>query len=280
MQLFHRVAELRAWRAQQAEVAFVPTMGNLHDGHMALMTAARQQAERVVVSIFVNPTQFDREDDLARYPRTLEADLQRCREAGVDAVFAPDVDDMYPHGVSTTTVDVGPLAQRLEGASRPGHFAGVATVVSKLFHCVQPDVALFGRKDYQQLLVIQRMVDDLNFPLRILGLETVRDERGLALSSRNAYLTAEEWAIAPGLYAQLQEAKARIQQGERDLAAIQQQLVDGLDARGFRVDRVDICRAADLAQASENDSAWVLLAAAWLGRARLIDNLLVELTDG
>lgn len=269
------ISELREWRAQQSCVALVPTMGNLHAGHLALVAEAQQHAETVVVSLFVNPTQFDRAEDLANYPRTLEADKERLAVAGVDCLFAPGTEEIYPQGNVLTTVQVGRLGEILEGAARPEHFTGVATVVNKLFHLVQPQTAVFGEKDYQQLLVIRQMVADLNMPVSIIGLPTVRAEDGLALSSRNGYLTEAERAIAPKL-AQVMAAMAqRIEQGECACDALIDEATERLNAAGFKTDCIHIRNAQTLAPASADNASWVILMAAFLGSARLIDNQVV-----
>lgn len=284
MQIVTDIAPLRelraAWREARARVAFVPTMGNLHAGHMRLVEVARGLAERVVVSIFVNPLQFDRPDDLAAYPRTLEADAARLREAGVDALFAPSETAMYPRGRACTRIEVPGLADILEGASRPGHFAGVATVVGKLFHLVEPDVAVFGEKDFQQLLLVRRMVEDLCLPVAIHGVPTVREADGLALSSRNSYLTVEERQRAPALHAALCELGAALEAGQRDLSRLESLAVQRLQVEGLRPDYVTVRRSCDLATPSPVDADLVVLAAAWLGRARLIDNLRVRVSAG
>lgn len=281
MQILTEIAPLRGlrreWRQAHARVAFVPTMGNLHAGHMRLVEVAKGSAERVVVSVFVNPLQFDRPDDLAAYPRTLEADADRLRAAGVDALFAPAEALMYPHGRDCTRVVVPALADILEGAARPGHFDGVATVVSKLFHLVEPDLAVFGEKDFQQLLLVRRMVEDLNMPVEVRGVPTVREPDGLALSSRNGYLTGEERLRAPALYASLNEVAAALGQGARDLAAVEERAVAALTDQGLRPEYVTVRRSVDLAVPAAGDTDLVVLAAAWLGRARLIDNLRVRL---
>lgn len=277
MQREATIAGLRAavadWRVQGARIALVPTMGNLHAGHLALVERARALAERVVVSIFVNPLQFDRADDLAAYPRTLEADAEALAAAGADLLFAPPEAEVYPAGGSLARVEVAGVTEVLEGASRPGHFTGVATVVAKLFNMVQPDVAVFGEKDWQQLLVIRRLAADLDFPVAIEGLPTVREPDGLALSSRNGYLSPGERARAPRLYAVLRELVEALQAGEQDLAAAEAGACQALETAGFRPDYISVRRAADLALPGPGDRELIVLAAAWLGRARLIDNL-------
>ncbi|MCK9529967.1 MAG: pantoate--beta-alanine ligase [Gammaproteobacteria bacterium] len=269
---------VRAWRAAGEPVALVPTMGNLHAGHIALVARARALAARVVVSVFVNPLQFGPNEDLAAYPRTPDQDAEKLREAGADLLFMPSVDEMYPHGnAGVTQVEVPGLSDILCGASRPGHFRGVATVVSKLFNIVQPDVAVFGEKDYQQLAVIRRLVEDLCFPIRIEGVPTARESDGLARSSRNCYLSAEARARAPGLYRALVEIAEAIRAGRRDFSALEQQAAHALAQQGFHPDYVSIRRAADLTEPGDADTSLAVLAAARLGTTRLIDNLLIGL---
>lgn len=266
------------FRQQGETIAFVPTMGNLHDGHLTLVHEAQQRARRVVVSIFVNPMQFDRAEDLANYPRTLEQDCARLRAAGVDAVFTPTPEIMYPHGLGAQTyVEVPGISTLLEGALRPGHFRGVATVVTKLFNLVQPDVACFGQKDYQQLALIRQMVADMAMPIEIVGVPTVRAEDGLALSSRNGYLSAAERAIAPLLARVMRQLGERIEQGEQDYEALIQQATEQLDEGGFRTDAIDLVDAETLLPLGAQSQKAVILMAAFLGRARLIDNLVVNL---
>jgi pantoate--beta-alanine ligase len=281
MQLHTTIAALRAqlasWRAAGERIALVPTMGNLHAGHLSLVALARQQAARVVVSIFVNPLQFGVGEDYERYPRTLERDRALLEGAGVDALFAPAAAEMYPSGVAQTRIEVLPLSGMLCGASRPGHFSGVATVCAKLFHIVAPDCAVFGAKDYQQLLVIRRMVADLDLPIGIIAAPIVRETDGLAMSSRNAYLDAAERARAPLLHASLSAAVARIEAGERDCPAIETAGLDTLCEAGFRPDYFSVRRAGDLALPTATERDMIVLAAAWLGHTRLIDNLRVSL---
>ena len=266
------------FRQQGETIAFVPTMGNLHDGHLTLVREAQQRARRVVVSIFVNPMQFDRAEDLANYPRTLEQDCARLRAAGVDAVFTPTPEIMYPHGLGAQTyVEVPGISTLLEGALRPGHFRGVATVVTKLFNLVQPDVACFGQKDYQQLALIRQMVADMAMPIEIVGVPTVRAEDGLALSSRNGYLSVAERAIAPLLARVMLQLGERIEQGEQDYEALIQQATEQLDEGGFRTDAIDLVDAETLLPLGAQSQKAVILMAAFLGRARLIDNLVVNL---
>ena len=268
--------ELAALTLQGESLALVPTMGNLHEGHLSLVRAAGRLADRVVVSIFVNPLQFDRAEDLAAYPRTLEADVEALRRLPCDLVFAPDIDEIYPDPEHTTRIHVPGLADVLEGASRPGHFDGVATIVAKLFNLVQPDVALFGEKDYQQLLLIRRMVRDLDFPVEVVGLPTVREADGLAMSSRNGLLDTRQRALAPALHEVLAEVAARLARGEVDHAALEHEAEAALEARGLRPDYVRIRDAEDLSEPRPGRPL-VVLAAAWLGSVRLIDNLRVDL---
>ncbi|HAI5647064.1 TPA: pantoate--beta-alanine ligase [Escherichia coli] len=270
--------QIRRLRMEGKRVALVPTMGNLHDGHMKLVDEAKARADVVVVSIFVNPMQFDRPEDLARYPRTLQEDCEKLNKRKVDLVFAPSVKEIYPNGTETHTyVDVPGLSTMLEGASRPGHFRGVSTIVSKLFNLVQPDIACFGEKDFQQLALIRKMAADMGFDIEIVGVPIMRAKDGLALSSRNGYLTAEQRKIAPGLYKVLSSIADKLQAGERDLDEIIAIAGQELNEKGFRSDDIQIRDADTLLEISENSKRAVILVAAWLGDARLIDNKLVEL---
>lgn len=274
----HTVAELRAqvrrWRAAGERVALVPTMGALHAGHVTLMEAARAHAERIIVSIFVNPTQFAPTEDLSRYPRTLAADLEKAGGAGVDVAFVPDVAEMYPDGFATTVALTGP-ALGLETDFRPTHFAGVATVVAKLLLQAGPDVALFGEKDYQQLQVVTRMARDLDIPVAIIGVPTVREADGLALSSRNIYLSAGDRAAAPALHRALSKAAADIRSGHEVEAAVEEARAS-VRAAGFTLDYLDARHAATLAPiTSLSEGPIRLLVAARIGSTRLIDNLAV-----
>ncbi|MDX1606554.1 MAG: pantoate--beta-alanine ligase [Candidatus Competibacterales bacterium] len=278
MQVVERVTGLRAllsdWRRQAAKIALVPTMGNLHQGHLSLVDEARRRGDRVVATIFVNPLQFDRADEVARYPRTLDEDLRLLRERGTDLVFAPPLQEVYPRPLEAMTrVELPGLTEILCGAHRPGHFTGVTTVVAKLFNLTGPDVAVFGEKDYQQLRVIQRMVADLDFPIEIIGVPTVREASGLALSSRNHYLTPAERAQAPLLYRTLHDTAQRLRAGETDHAGLTAAVLARLEAGGLRPEYFEI-RTETLAEpAGHSPDELVVLAAAWLGRARLIDNL-------
>jgi pantoate--beta-alanine ligase len=266
--------QIRAWRKVGETIAFVPTMGNLHEGHIALVKRAQELGSKVVVSIFVNPTQFDRKEDLAAYPRTLEEDFARLREADTDMVFTPTPALMYPTGGLATKVEVPGISQLLEGASRPGHFTGVSTVVCKLFNLVQPDVAVFGEKDFQQLMLIRQMVRDLDMDIRIVGLPTVREADGLAMSSRNGYLSAEERKIAPQFNRILREVVDALHKGGQDYASLQESAVKSLELQGFRPDYVEIRRTVDLLPPQANETgSLVVLGSAWLGKARLIDNI-------
>jgi len=278
MKTLTRIAELRElvteWRHARQSIAFVPTMGNLHLGHASLIGAAHLHGRRVVASIFVNPLQFGPSEDYTAYPRTPEDDAALLAEHGVDALFAPSVDEMYPAGNSVETViDVPELTRILCGAFRPGHFQGVATVVVKLLCLVQPDVAIFGEKDYQQLTVIRRVVEDLNVPVKIVGAPTVRAEDGLALSSRNRYLSPEERAAAPRVYRALDRARRRIEAGETDIAGIEAEGMKALVDAGMRPDYFEVRTADRLARPAGRELHLVVLAAGRLGRARLIDNL-------
>lgn len=285
MDILHRIEDVRAqvkkWRGGGERIGLVPTMGNLHQGHLQLVQAVRGEVDKVIVSIFVNPTQFGVGEDFESYPRTLEEDCAKLRTLGVEAVFAPSVAAMYPDGAELRTrVSVPALAGMLCGALRSGHFDGVATVVSKLFNIVTPDVAAFGKKDFQQLRVIQRMVSDLNFPVQILPVETLREDSGLALSSRNSYLSVEEKARAVTLHQALIQACERLQQGE-PFAAVEVWGREQLEGSGFRTDYFSVRRAADLVEPTADDRELVVLAAAWLGKARLIDNVELHLNlDG
>lgn len=268
---------MRGYRSNSETTAFVPTLGNLHDGHLSLVRKAREVADRVVVSIFINPTQFDKAEDLAAYPRTLENDLKLLKQEKIDLVFLPEADEMYPEG-SAARVEVNGISDILEGDSRPGHFSGVATIVAKLFNLVQPDVSVFGEKDFQQLMLIRRMVDDLDFGIEIIAAPTAREESGLAMSSRNNYLDEQQRnAIAPKLYAELTAIQKSIQAGVRDYLKLQKEATEVLNQQGFTTDYIEIRNASDLSEAQENDKELVILASAWLGKARLIDNLRVSL---
>lgn len=270
------IGSMRAARAAaEGTVAFVPTMGNLHDGHIALMRAAAKEAQTVVASIFVNRTQFGPGEDFDRYPRTLEADCEKLEAAGVAHVFAPLESEMYPAPQRYFVEPAPDLIADLEGPARPGHFRGVATVVLKLFNIVQPDVALFGKKDYQQYLVLQHMVRELSLPIRLIGSETVRATDGLALSSRNGYLSVKERSEAPRLHRMLTAVRDAIHGGRRDFAALQAEAADALNRSGWQVDYLSIRQRANLQLPPEKSdgTGLIVLAAARLGNTRLIDNL-------
>jgi pantoate--beta-alanine ligase len=267
---------VRSWRHSGGSVALVPTMGNLHDGHLALVSRAKALASRVVVSVFVNPIQFDRKDDLTNYPRTLDHDAGLLRELGVDLLFAPTESEIYPSGTNEVAfVEVPSLSGVLCGADRPGHFRGVATVVSKLFNMVQPDLAVFGEKDYQQLAIIHRLVRELDFPVRIIGVPTHREGDGLAMSSRNRYLSSDERERAPSLYRVLGRISDALEAGLRDFESLERSGMDELKESGFDPAYVSIRRQDDLGTPSPGDTRLVVLAAARLGAARLIDNVIV-----
>jgi len=270
-------ARIRHWRDAGERIAFVPTMGNLHAGHLALVQHARASADRVVVSIFVNPMQFGPQEDYASYPVTLVADQTALATAAADLLFLPGVADIYPDGVAhTARVEVPGLGAILEGEHRPGHFAGVTTVVAKLFNQVAPDIAVFGEKDFQQLLLIRRMVADLCMPIRIDSVATVREPDGLAMSSRNSYLGAAERGIAAQLYQTLLDVRAVVQAGETDFAGVERAALQQLGEAGFAPDYVSIRRQADLARPGPGDGALIVLAAAIIGRTRLIDNVMIS----
>ncbi|MEL5366219.1 pantoate--beta-alanine ligase [Serratia nevei] len=271
--------QIRRWRQEGKRIALVPTMGNLHDGHMTLVDEARARADVVVVSIFVNPMQFDRPDDLARYPRTLQEDSEKLTRRGVDLVFAPAPAAVYPQGLEQQTyVDVPSISSILEGASRPGHFRGVSTIVSKLFNLVQPDLACFGEKDYQQLALIRKMVADMGYDIDIVSVPTVRAKDGLALSSRNGYLTAEERKVAPQLSKIMNGLAQQLANGERHIETLLEQTAEQLRAAGFTPDELFIRDADSLQPLTVDSQRAVVLMAAWLGKARLIDNQQVDLT--
>ncbi|EAA9676229.1 pantoate--beta-alanine ligase [Salmonella enterica subsp. enterica serovar Kiambu] len=271
---------IRRLRQEGKRVALVPTMGNLHDGHMKLVDEAKARADVVIVSIFVNPMQFDRPDDLVRYPRTLQEDCEKLNKRKVDYVFAPAVEEIYPQGLEGQTyVDVPGLSTMLEGASRPGHFRGVSTIVSKLFNLIQPDIACFGEKDFQQLALIRKMVADMSYDIEIVGVPIIRAKDGLALSSRNGYLTAEQRKIAPGLYNVMNSIAEKLIAGNRELQEIIAIAEQELNEKGFRADDIQIRDADTLQELTETSKRAVILAAAWLGQARLIDNQSVTLAQ-
>ena len=281
MRILTTIAEVRAqvrlWRRAGRRIVFVPTMGNLHAGHLSLIEAARAHGDHFIASIFVNPMQFGPNEDFAHYPRTPQRDEQMLRQAGCDLMFMPDVAEIYPHGPQRAArVEVPGLSSILCGEFRPGHFEGVTTVVAKLFHIVQPDAAVFGEKDFQQLTIIRRMVTELCMPVEIIAAPTVRDADGLAMSSRNQYLTAEERARAPAIHRTLQAAALRLSAGEQDYAGIERCGIEALASEGFRPDYFAVRRAEDLQAAQPDTRHLVVLTAARLGKARLIDNLQVR----
>jgi pantoate--beta-alanine ligase len=282
MKIVAKSAELRAAiaadRSVGKRIAFVPTMGNLHEGHLQLVRRAKKIADIVVVSIFVNPLQFGPTEDLDKYPRTLAADKEKLFGEGANYLFTPGVEEMYPNGVDAQTrITVPELSDTLCGASRPGHFSGVATVVTKLFQIVQPDVAIFGKKDFQQLAIIRKLTSDLCMPIQILGVETARATDGLALSSRNGYLTAEERSLAPALHSALQECREAIACGFDSYADLENHARETLQIAGFKPDYFSIRDARTLGPVTLNTEQLVILAAAYLGRTRLIDNVTLNL---
>lgn len=282
MQVIESITELREirrrWKHDDKVIAFVPTMGNLHDGHLQLVRAAKAESDIVVVSIFVNPLQFGPDEDLDAYPRTIEQDKAKLEALGVDALFLPRSSDIYPRGLEQQTfVEVPGISYMICGASRPGHFRGVATIVSKLFNMVQPNKAFFGEKDYQQLQVIKAMVTDLSMNLEIFGVPTQRETDGLAMSSRNGYLTEEQRTLAPELYAMLNELGDEILAGRRDFSKLIQSYKERVADAGFKPDYIEIREASSLLHPSHEDTKLVILIAAFLGKTRLIDNLQISL---
>lgn len=272
MQTVNSVDALRARLQPETSIAFVPTMGNLHAGHLRLVELAKSRGQCVVVSIFVNPLQFGANEDLESYPRTLEADCEKLRAAGVDVLFAPAEQEMYPVS-QTVTIELPPIANELCGATRPGHFAGMATVVLKLFNMVTPQVAVFGKKDFQQLFLIRELTRQLNLPVEIVAGDTRREEDGLAMSSRNGYLSSAQRLEAPRLQRALQLIVDAVQKGSQDYAAIEAQTTQFLTQLGWIVDYISIRSATTLAPAEKSDRTLVVLAAARLGKTRLIDNI-------
>ena len=277
MKIIHTIKELRDWRREAGSVAFVPTMGNLHEGHLALVREAAKRADNVVVSIFVNRLQFGQGEDFDRYPRTLEQDAAKLAGEGVAVLFAPNEQELYPRVAQQYNVEPPNLQNELCGAFRPGHFRGVATVVAKLFNIVEPDYACFGKKDYQQLAILQGMAADLNFRVEIVPVDIGRAADGLALSSRNQYLSEAERKQAPQLYRELQAIARAVENGNRDYAALEQQAAANLKQAGWQVDYVEIRHAGNLQVAHVGDSELVVLAAARLGNTRLIDNIEIRL---
>ncbi|AFT66466.1 MAG: pantoate--beta-alanine ligase [Cycloclasticus pugetii] len=268
---------LHKHRQANKKIAVVPTMGNLHEGHLALVKTAQQHADIVVVTLFVNPTQFGANEDLDSYPRTFQDDCDKLDALNTSILFAPNIDEMYPLGGDQTThVHVPNMTQVLCGASRPGHFDGVTTIVSKLFNITRADIAIFGEKDYQQLAVIRRMVNDLNIPIKIIGKPIVREPDGLAMSSRNGYLSEKERRIAPRLHQLLQTIKQEIIEGNHDLNSLESHAITDLIEAGFKPDYLQIYQRNELRPATENDKEIIILAAAFLGSTRLIDNIYVN----
>lgn len=272
MKILNTIAEMRALRRESASLAFVPTMGNLHEGHLSLVEIARQHADVVVVSIFVNRLQFGQGEDFERYPRTFQADCDKLRAAGCHAVFAPDENELYPQP-QQYFVEPPAIANELCGAHRAGHFRGVTTVVNKLFNIVQPDVAVFGKKDFQQITILRQMVEQLAMPITIIPGETGRAEDGLALSSRNGYLSEVERAEAPRIYRNLARIRSAIEQGRRDFQTLETEAVADLHAHDWQVDYVEVRNALSLLPAQVLDKRLVVLAAAKIGKTRLIDNI-------
>ena len=277
MKIIHTIQELRDWRREAGSVAFVPTMGNLHEGHLALVREAAKRADKVVVSIFVNRLQFGQGEDFDRYPRTLEQDAAKLAGEGVAVLFAPNEQELYPNVAQQYNVEPPNLQNELCGAFRPGHFRGVATVVAKLFNIVEPDYACFGKKDYQQLAILQGMAADLNFRVEIVPVDIGRAADGLALSSRNQYLSEAERKQAPQLYRELQAIARAVENGNRNYAALEQQAAANLKQAGWQVDYVEIRHAGNLQVAHVGDGELVVLAAARLGNTRLIDNVEIHL---
>jgi len=270
--------QVSEWRHHDEHIALVPTMGNLHAGHLALVELAREHAERVVVSVFVNPTQFGEGEDFEAYPRTLERDKRHLKKTSADLIFAPSIETVYPFGLEMATkVSVPGLTQNFCGAARPGHFDGVTTVVARLFAMVQPDVAVFGQKDYQQQLVLRHMAADMSLPISIITGNTVRDDDGLALSSRNSYLSEEERARAPLLYASLASVSSELQNGRRNFEELEASAIARLSDSGFDVDYFSIRRAQNLEVPDRDCDDLVVLVAAKLGSTRLIDNVVVTI---
>jgi pantoate--beta-alanine ligase len=270
--------QIKVWRQQNQTIGFVPTMGNLHQGHLSLVAKAQELADKVVVSVFVNPLQFNDKTDLSAYPRSLNEDIQQLASVNCDLLYIPTSEMMYPKGENVqTTISVPGMDDKLCGQDRPGHFDGVATIVNKLLNIVQADIAIFGEKDYQQLLLIKIMVEDLNLPIEIIGSPTYREPSGLAMSSRNHYLTDQQREQAAELYQTLLTVKVQLEQGELSFNIIQQQAIEHLHDLGFSPDYVDIRRADNLEQAKLGDKSLRVLLAARLGQARLIDNIACNL---
>lgn len=282
MLTLHEIPALRetlsASRHQERRIALVPTMGNLHDGHLALVDEARRRADMVVATIFINPMQFGPNEDWDHYPRSLERDIEQLEAIGCDLVYLPTASELYPEGLDKIShVEVTDLTEHYEGAHRPGHFTGVATVVLKLFNIVKPDVSVFGKKDFQQYRVISKMVEDFNMEVQIIGHETTREASGLATSSRNQYLDDAQKEKAAMIYRLLQQTARLIDEGERDFEMLQQRAIDSLDAAGFKTDYFSICNAETLLPASAGDRDLVILVTAALGKTRLLDNIEISL---
>ncbi len=270
-------SQIRAWRQAGLSVAFVPTMGNLHRGHFSLVEKAKTLADKVVVSIFVNPMQFGANEDLDSYPRTLDADKQGLADLETDILFIPSVETIYPNGLGAQSfVDVPGISMGYCGGSRPGHFKGVATIVTKLFNLVQPDYACFGEKDFQQLQVVKTMATDLSIPVEIIGVPTMREVSGLAMSSRNGYLSADEKHTAPALFNTLKHCAQQLKSGNKDFATLENEAKSALENAGLKPDYFSIAQRDTLKAATLEDTRFVILAAAFLGSVRLIDNLQVE----
>ena len=281
MDTLNTISELRetvrAARMSGKEIAFVPTMGNLHAGHISLVEEAKKHGNFIVVSIFVNPMQFGENEDLDSYPRTLDADLEKLKAVGAHLVFAPNAKEMYPQGLgSQTVVGIPTLATKLCGNSRPVFFDGIATVVSKLFNVVQPDTAVFGEKDFQQLMVIRQMVSDLNMPVNVISVPTARESSGLAMSSRNSYLSTDAKQQAAALYQAMLATKQQINSGNKNYPALAATVTEQLTNKGFAVDYFSICNSLTLEPATPDDNSIVIIAAVILNSTRLIDNLLLE----
>lgn len=265
------------WRHHDEHVGLVPTMGNLHEGHLSLVKLAREHAERVVVTVYVNPTQFGEGEDFEDYPRTLERDTRKLKKAGADVLFIPGAETVYPFGLDkATTVSVPRISENLCGEFRPGHFTGVTTVVARLFALVRPDIAVFGQKDYQQQLLIRHMVEDMHLRVRIITAETIREDDGLAMSSRNQYLSDTEREIAPQLFATISSIGHALQCGQREFAEFESAATEQLSEAGFQPDYVAIRRAENLEIPDRDCDELVVLCAAWLGKARLIDNIVIS----
>ena len=281
MNVIENINDLRQiinqWRLEGLTIAFVPTMGNLHAGHISLVTEAHKHADKVVASIFVNPMQFGANEDIENYPRTMDSDQTKLTEAGTDLLFIPTPDIIYPKGLDKQTyVEVPNMSEGYCGESRPGHFRGVSTVVCKLFNLVQPDVACFGLKDYQQVQVIETMVEDLSMPIKVVPVETVREASGLALSSRNGYLSEDELKIAPALSQNIQWLAKQLETNKNSVE-LAETAANRIDNAGLKTDYIHVCNAKTLLPANENDTEIVILAAAFCGKARLIDNLRISL---